>query len=558
MPIFGPPNIEKLKAKGDVKGLLKVLTTEKENDFRSKAAEALGELQEVQAIEPLTAILKDNDKFVRFQAAFALVRIDVKKASPAIPVFFEAIEKSYEWGHSKAIEALGKIGDPRAIEPLLTALKKQRRDSLRLTEDALKKIEPEWRETESAKSAALKLIPLLKDKSFEVCMNVKKTLIMIGASITDLLYSALLYNYSGPNHAEEILEEIKPGWINSEEAVEAVPMLIGALKDNDFHAREAADKLLVRMGIAWRGTPIENTVIPLLMTGLKDNDFHIRWTVVKVLGEIASRNVMEPLITSLMDGDDSVRDQAAKALDNIDPNWTKSKEIKNALPRFLQSLKDSDKRIRADAAKALGKIGDSSTVNALSETLKDEDFVVRWVAADSLGNIGDASAVEPLAALLKDQDKFVRLHAASALCSIGDPRAVDSFIASIKDEDNNVRKKLAEGLGIFGDPKSVAPLASLLDDINPAVRKEAEEALKKITANAGEIIREYKKIQVGMTMPEVLEILGFPTSQTAATYQAQGVQKGPQRNYVVWDKPEGKYQLLFEADVLVQIYSKPY
>jgi hypothetical protein len=29
MALFGPPNIEKLKEKGDLKGLTKVLTTEK-------------------------------------------------------------------------------------------------------------------------------------------------------------------------------------------------------------------------------------------------------------------------------------------------------------------------------------------------------------------------------------------------------------------------------------------------------------------------------------------------------------------------------------------------
>jgi len=556
MALFGPPNIEKLKSKGDVKGLIKVLTTVKESDLRSKAAEALGELQDAQSIEPLIAVLRDNDKFVRFQAAAAIVKIDAKNTgTAALPVFIEAIEKAYEWAHSKAIEALGKIGDARAIEPLIVSLKKQRRETLRITEDALIKIDPNWRKTEAAKSAVLKLVPLLKDKSFEVCTNVKKALLMIGDSVIEPLFSALLYDYSGPNYAEEILQEINPDWIYSEEARETVPMFIGALKDNDFHIREAADKLLVRLGIAWRNSDAGKNAVPQFITALKDHDFHIRWTVVKVLGEIGSRSVMGPLILELKDSDDSVRDQAAKALENIDLNWRKSEEIKNALLDFFEALKDSDARVRADAAKGLGKIGDASSVSPLIDSLKDADFIVRWVAADSLGTIGDTSAVDPLIALLKDNDKFVRLHAASALCNIGDPRVIEPFIASLKDEDNNVRRKVAEGLGNFQDPKAVEALTALLNDINSGVRKEAEEALKKITPNAGEIIREYKRIQVGMTMPEVLEILGNPTSQTTGT-SASG-QKGPPKNYVVWDKPEGKYQLLFEADVLVQIYSKP-
>jgi HEAT repeat protein len=557
MALFGPPNIEKLKSKGDVKGLIKVLTTEKESDIRSKAAEALGELQDAQAIRTLIAALKDIDKFVRFQAAAALVKIDSKNSAvSAVPVFIEAVEKGYDWVGSRAIESLGKIGDPRAIEPLLVALKKQsRRDSLRITEEALNKIDPNWRKTEEGKSAVMKLVPLLKDKSFEVCTNVKKALIMIGESVTEPLFTALLYDYSGPNYAEEILQEINPNWVNSETARHAIPMFIGALKDNDFHVREAADKLLVRLGIAWRDSEMGNAVIPILIAALKDTDFHIRWTVVKVLGEIASRNVMEPLIMELKDIDDSVRDQATKALENIDPNWRRSQEIKSALPNFLEALKDNNPRVRVDAAKGLGKIGDISSVGPLVEALKDEDFVVRWVTADSLGAIGDPSVVEPLISLLKDNDKFVRLHAASALCNIGDPRAIEPFISSLKDEDNNVRKKLAEGLGNFGDTKAVEPLSALLDDINSGVRKEAEEALKKITPHASEIIKEFKRIQVGMTMPEVLEILGVPTSQTAGT--SMSGPKGAPKNCVVWDKPEGKYQLLFEGDVLVQIYSKP-
>jgi HEAT repeat protein len=61
---------------------------------RRRAAEALGTLGDVRAVEPLIAALQDGDKVVRRRAA----------------------------------EALGRLGDARAIEPLIATL--QRKDSI--------------------------------------------------------------------------------------------------------------------------------------------------------------------------------------------------------------------------------------------------------------------------------------------------------------------------------------------------------------------------------------------------------------------------------------------
>jgi hypothetical protein len=71
MPLFGPPNIEKLKERRDVKGLIKAL---RHNDvfLRKDAALALGEIGDTRAVEPLIAALSDNKPDVRSRAAQAL------------------------------------------------------------------------------------------------------------------------------------------------------------------------------------------------------------------------------------------------------------------------------------------------------------------------------------------------------------------------------------------------------------------------------------------------------------------------------------------------------
>ena len=72
MPLFGPPNVEKLKAKRDVKGLIKALGYQKDGHVRNAAAGVLGQIGDTRAVELLIAALKDRDSNVREAAAGAL------------------------------------------------------------------------------------------------------------------------------------------------------------------------------------------------------------------------------------------------------------------------------------------------------------------------------------------------------------------------------------------------------------------------------------------------------------------------------------------------------
>ena len=54
MPLFGPPSIEKLKAKWDAKGLIKILSDRKECVTRHCTARALGRQWKVTVIFKMT------------------------------------------------------------------------------------------------------------------------------------------------------------------------------------------------------------------------------------------------------------------------------------------------------------------------------------------------------------------------------------------------------------------------------------------------------------------------------------------------------------------------
>jgi HEAT repeat protein len=72
MGLFGPPDVEKMKAKHDVNGLVKAMGYKNDVVIREKALEALCEIDMAHAVEPLIAVLKDANSHVRRVAADAL------------------------------------------------------------------------------------------------------------------------------------------------------------------------------------------------------------------------------------------------------------------------------------------------------------------------------------------------------------------------------------------------------------------------------------------------------------------------------------------------------
>ena len=84
------------------------------------AAQALGEIGDPRAVEPLINALNDRDWIVRGASAEALGKIgDPRAVEPLI----RALDDD-EWSsRNKVIEALGNIQDIRVVKPLIRALK---------------------------------------------------------------------------------------------------------------------------------------------------------------------------------------------------------------------------------------------------------------------------------------------------------------------------------------------------------------------------------------------------------------------------------------------------
>jgi HEAT repeat protein len=106
---------------GDERAIDPLIAALKRDEFsgvRWKAAIALGEIGNPDAIVPLISLLADDDRYVRSRAAHALSMI----GEPAVPPLITALKRSdagIRWGSALA---LGKIKNPLAVEPLILLL----------------------------------------------------------------------------------------------------------------------------------------------------------------------------------------------------------------------------------------------------------------------------------------------------------------------------------------------------------------------------------------------------------------------------------------------------
>jgi len=289
MPLFGPPNVEKMKARRDVSGLIKALEYKKDVSIRQQAALALGQIGDTQAVEVLIHALDDANVCAAAAGALGLIR-DRQAVKPLIALitiyhtWWDAAE-AYEIRQA-VFQALGRMGDPRAVDLLINYLR-----------------------NESP--------PYEKNKVYQAAA---RALVEIGKPAVNPLIAAVKEGRMSPQAAFEILEKLgwKPEdnelaaryWVEKRQwdqciklGQPAVAPLISVLFDEQV--RQEAAQALVKIG-----APAVEPLITILQT----MGGEICQTAAEVLGEIDSESAIEPLISALEDKQKVVRCNAARAL----------------------------------------------------------------------------------------------------------------------------------------------------------------------------------------------------------------------------------------------------
>ena len=315
------PNIEKMKAKGDVEGLIKAL---KHKDVRVRggaafALERLGwkpgdDIEKARyliakrewddlaglggpAVESLIQALKDEDRDVQTGAAEALRKI----GEPAVEPLIKALKDENSDVRGVAAECLGEIGDARAVEPFIQALKDE-----------------------------ASVFVVKEDGALVPSGGSAKGLSLIGEPAVEPLIQAL----NDKNPSLRAMAAAVLGVIGDARAVEP---LIQALKDEDEYVLWNANMALRSIG--------EPAMEPLI----KDEDCRVRQAVALALGVTGDARAVEPLTQALKDEDFRVRVAVASALEMIGDT--------RAVEPLTQTLKDKNEDVRKAATAALKKIG---------------------------------------------------------------------------------------------------------------------------------------------------------------------------------------------------------
>ncbi len=556
--LFGPPNIENLKSKTDVHGLIKALEYPKESIVRQKAAEALGEIADSQAVSSLLESLNDAEVEVRYAAIKSLGQIGDKQA---VKPLIAMLKDKKPLARQAASNALGQIGDSQAVKPLIAALS----DKDSFVRDEVARALGQIGDVRAVKPL---VDALIANDGLEQAVGyaMKK----IGRPAVNPLIAAL------ENDDRKI--RAKVAYILEKIGKPTVSSLVVLLKSENDNLRQAATDVLEKLG--WQPNKDEfgaaywitkqqwdkcvgigaPAVEPLLVL-LGDKDWVVRWAVAKALGQIGDPRAVQSLMFAMGDADANVRQAAAEALGQIGDA--------RAIDPLVAILKETDSKVRSAIIVALIKIGQPS-VNPVAAMLKsrnvckaaveildklgwqpekNEQGAIYWITKQQFNKcipIG-ALAVKPLMEALKDGNETTRQTVADILKRIGAP-AIESLTMLLEDTDGNLRQLAAETLHNLGwqphvseasitfwiarqdwhkcvqiGAAAVGPLIAALNDSTMEIRQGAAETLGEIGDS-----RAIEPLVIALTEPrpirlsaaEALNKLGWvpDTLELNATY----------------------------------------
>ena len=411
MPLFGPPNIDKLKAQGDVKGLIKALE-HKEIPTRYQAAKALGELgeqkQDAQAIAPLIQVL-------------------TRKDTPLLEV---------------AISALGKIclplKDARAIPALLEMLKAYEADVRTQAIYVLGDLCPAVSQLELSEKAAQAILPLLQDRTYHVRHNAARTLGKIGAQGSGNQAVPGLINLL--QTGDDFDKEAAAGALGCFADDRVYQPLVKALQDRSERGRGAAECALGQIKIPLR----DPQVLDAITADLLSSSAIVRQAAVKLLKQ-----------ANWQPGNDAL----GAAYWVAEGSYWRCKAIgAPAVEPLIRALQGNYATFPSQIIAALEKIGDGHAMEGLIEALRVPDSTdTRESAARALRTIAvkncDPRPIKPLIARLMDRDQRVRKVAIEALGQIshatGDQSAIQPML-NMLDYDYDDKEAVAEELGKTG------------------------------------------------------------------------------------------------------------
>ena len=406
-------------------------------------------------LSDLLAQLNSSDEWLRQVAAQQLG--DLKDEAAVGDLAQLLLQDTHAEVKVATAEALGKIGGPGVVRPLVAALRYDGEPG----QAAVRALS-----ATGETPAALALLRYAASDS-NYLMRAKARMVLASYGTGESL-SVLFDSLKGDDAVSSVISELGPELAKFSPDI-AVPIFLRALHDGSLSQQVAAAYALASID--------RPDVNEALATVSSQAPVDVRKSATRALGSRNDESSVLLLTSALHDPAFGIRVAAAEGLRDrrilpSDPadlaaynaalgNWSVLPTLGNdALEPLVNALTAPDEDSRRMVAFSLGAMKDPAAVPALIEALRDPEDEVRQAAASALGTIGDRSAVPALIGALTDDE--ARYSAAESLGRIGDPAAIPALIASLKDLEGGMRKAAAEALATIGDPQAIQPLVESL------------------------------------------------------------------------------------------------
>ncbi|MEO7093374.1 MAG: HEAT repeat domain-containing protein, partial [Polyangiales bacterium] len=402
------------------------LVNDRRGSVQALACLGLGQIDDPRSAPALIATLNDTRREDSTRAACAYA-IGARKLTAGIPALLGALADNRGEAQRLAAWALGQLGDPKTLGPLIRAyFSRVGRGGEELV----------WAMARTSGGA----VPALSLSGFSEYpqRNDKYNAPEAIAQLPGTLPSPTPPGKLVADHADDISKGLLDALSEHRDVVVAVladldsapvQLGLGALTPTASDAKVTAAVAAISLAIA-----------PSVTSQLASEDPKVRALAVSVLAKLdgqAVKGAEAAIAKALTDPADQVRAAAMNAIATLSVRrGSPPPDLLSSLTHTLSTGPWADRRV---AALALGRLGPKSDTGSLIKAASDNSSFVREAVALALGTTGSTTALEPLLQLSRDEVAQVRAAAARGLASSKDDRAARRRAELAIDPDPVVR-----------------------------------------------------------------------------------------------------------------------
>lgn len=443
--------------------LLRTALADPEENVAAAAAEFIGRRRDTAAVPLLLRRLGERGGWLTFGCLRALGEIGDVAAAPAVTALLG------EPGLRKtALEALGRVGDDRAVPHLLEALFSRDRGLRYVAALAVHRILPRLGSGADAATLAAGVRGRADDEFFEFLRG------LLGQEdqLARATAATLLGLAQGARMVSILLDALPQAAETDQELIAGV---LDGLPDADLQllvARLLDPSPVVRLRLAGvLGRRGHRAAVPLLLTLLEDGIGHVRSAAALALGRIGDPVAVSPLVALLRDPYPDVREAGMEAIVAI--GRIGQSHLGIVLTLLAPHCSAADEGFAAAAVRITGRLGGAGLITRLGPALRDARGEVRRAAVEAIGSVGGVAVVDALRVALTDEDVAVRREAVQRLGATREESALPLLLPMLGDEDLWVRVRAVQALGGIAHPEVWRVLLAVAGGDPPGPRRLA-------------------------------------------------------------------------------------